>query len=52
MIMAIRPSTCSAVTTRWDEAHAWYSEGKPPDYKPVQTKPLTVDTIPLAKRTF
>ena len=36
----------------WMKHTLWYSEGKRLDYKPVQTKPLTVDTIPLAKRTF
>ena len=36
----------------WMKHTLWYSEGNRLDYKPVQTKPLTVDTIPLAKRTF
>ena len=36
----------------WMKHTLWYSEGNRLDYKPVQTRPLTVDTIPLAKRTF
>jgi len=36
----------------WMKHTLWYSEGNRLDYKPVQTKPLTVDSIPLAKRTF
>ena len=37
---------------RVDEAHLWYSKGNRLDYKPVQLKPLTVDSIPPKVRTF
>jgi succinate dehydrogenase / fumarate reductase, flavoprotein subunit len=36
----------------WLKHTLWYSEGNRLDYKPVNMKPLTVDSIPLAKRTF
>jgi succinate dehydrogenase / fumarate reductase flavoprotein subunit len=30
----------------------WYAEGSRLDYKPVQLKPLTVDSVPPKVRTF
>jgi succinate dehydrogenase / fumarate reductase flavoprotein subunit len=36
----------------WLKHTLWFSEGNRLDYKPVNMKPLTVDSIPLAKRTF
>ncbi|VFR18858.1 Succinate dehydrogenase flavoprotein subunit [plant metagenome] len=36
----------------WLKHTLWYSEGSRLDYKPVQMKPLTVDTFPPKARTF
>ncbi len=36
----------------WLKHTLWFSEGNRLAYKPVNMKPLTVDSIPLAKRTF
>jgi succinate dehydrogenase / fumarate reductase flavoprotein subunit len=36
----------------WMKHTLWYSEGNRLDYKPVQTKPLTVDTFKPKPRTF
>jgi len=36
----------------WMKHTLWYSEGNRLDYKPVNLKPLTVDSIPPVKRTF
>ncbi|MDE2503859.1 MAG: FAD-binding protein, partial [Burkholderiales bacterium] len=36
----------------WLKHTLWYSEGNRLDYKPVQMKPLTVDSIPPKVRTF
>ena len=36
----------------WMKHSLWYSEGNRLDYKPVQLKPLTVDSIPPVVRTF
>jgi succinate dehydrogenase / fumarate reductase flavoprotein subunit len=36
----------------WMKHTLWYSEGNRLDYKPVQLKPLTVDSIPPKVRTF
>jgi succinate dehydrogenase / fumarate reductase flavoprotein subunit len=36
----------------WMRHTLWYSEGNRLDYKPVQMKPLTVETFPPKKRTF
>ncbi|TAK85090.1 MAG: succinate dehydrogenase flavoprotein subunit [Aquabacterium sp.] len=36
----------------WIKHTLWYSEGNRLDYKPVNMKPLTVDTIPPKARTF
>jgi succinate dehydrogenase / fumarate reductase flavoprotein subunit len=38
--------------TDWHKHTLWYSEGNRLAYKPVQMKPLTVDSIPLTVRTF
>jgi succinate dehydrogenase / fumarate reductase flavoprotein subunit len=38
--------------TEWHKHTLWYSEGNRLSYKPVQMKPLTVDSIPLKVRTF
>ncbi len=38
--------------TDWHKHTLWYSEGNRLSYKPVQMKPLTVDSIPLKVRTF
>jgi succinate dehydrogenase / fumarate reductase, flavoprotein subunit len=37
---------------QWLKHTLWFSKGNRLDYKPVNMKPLTVDSIPLAKRTF
>jgi succinate dehydrogenase / fumarate reductase flavoprotein subunit len=36
----------------WMKHTLWYSEGSRLDYKPVNTKPLTVETFQPKKRTF
>ncbi len=37
---------------QWMKHSLWYSQGNRLDYKPVQLKPLTVDSIPPKVRTF
>jgi succinate dehydrogenase / fumarate reductase, flavoprotein subunit len=36
----------------WMKHTLWYSKGNRLDYKPVQLKPLTVDSVPPKERTF
>jgi succinate dehydrogenase / fumarate reductase flavoprotein subunit len=36
----------------WHKHTLWFSEGNRLGYKPVQMKPLTVDSVPLKVRTF
>jgi succinate dehydrogenase / fumarate reductase flavoprotein subunit len=36
----------------WLKHTLWYREGNRLDYKPVQLKPLSVDTIELKKRAY
>ncbi len=36
----------------WMKHSLWYTEGERLDYKPVKTKPLTVETFPPKARTF
>lgn len=36
----------------WMKHTLWFKEGNKLDYKPVQMKPLTVESIPPKKRTF
>ena len=36
----------------WHKHTLWYREGNRLSYKPVQMKPLTVDSVPLKVRTF
>jgi succinate dehydrogenase / fumarate reductase, flavoprotein subunit len=36
----------------WMKHSLWYSEGNRLDYKPVQLKPLTVESVPPKVRTF
>ncbi|SFB78094.1 succinate dehydrogenase subunit A [Polaromonas sp. OV174] len=38
--------------TDWHKHTLWYSEGNRLAYKPVQMKPLTVESVPLKTRTF
>ena len=38
--------------TQWHKHTLWYSQGNRLSYKPVQMKPLTVDSVPLKVRTF
>lgn len=38
--------------TEWHKHTLWYSQGNRLDYKPVQMKPLTVESVPLKVRTF
>ncbi len=38
--------------TDWHKHTLWYSEGNRLSYKPVQMKPLTVESVPLKVRTF
>ena len=37
---------------QWLKHTLWYSQGNRLDYKPVQLKPLTVDSVPPKVRTF
>jgi len=37
---------------QWMKHSLWYAEGNRLDYKPVQLKPLTVDSVPPKVRTF
>ncbi len=36
----------------WHKHSLWYAEGNRMSYKPVQMKPLTVESVPLKVRTF
>jgi succinate dehydrogenase / fumarate reductase flavoprotein subunit len=36
----------------WMKHSLWYSEGNRLDYKPVNLKPLTVESVPPVVRTF
>jgi succinate dehydrogenase / fumarate reductase flavoprotein subunit len=36
----------------WMRHTLWFSEGDRLDYKPVQMKPLTVESVPPKARTF
>ena len=36
----------------WMKHSLWYSEGNRLDYKPVQLKPLSVESVPPKARTF
>ena len=36
----------------WHKHTLWYRDGNRLSYKPVQMKPLTVDSVPLKVRTF
>ena len=38
--------------TEWHKHTLWYKEGNRLAYKPVQMKPLTVDSVPLTVRSF
>jgi succinate dehydrogenase / fumarate reductase flavoprotein subunit len=38
--------------TDWHKHTLWYAQGNRLSYKPVQMKPLTVDSVPLKVRTF
>ena len=38
--------------TEWHKHTLWYREGNRLSYKPVQMKPLTVESVPLKTRTF
>jgi succinate dehydrogenase / fumarate reductase flavoprotein subunit len=38
--------------TEWHKHSLWHRDGNKLTYKPVQMKPLTVDSIPLKTRTF
>jgi succinate dehydrogenase / fumarate reductase flavoprotein subunit len=38
--------------TDWHKHTLWHSESNSLSYKPVQMKPLTVDSVPLKVRTF
>jgi succinate dehydrogenase / fumarate reductase flavoprotein subunit len=38
--------------TEWHKHTLWHSEGNRLSYKPVQMKPLTVESVPLKVRTF
>ncbi|MGV8803467.1 MAG: succinate dehydrogenase flavoprotein subunit [Polaromonas sp.] len=38
--------------TDWHKHTLWYSQGNRLAYKPVQMKPLTVESVPLKTRTF
>ena len=37
---------------KWLKHTLWYREGSRLDYKPVQMKPMSVDTIELKKRAY
>jgi succinate dehydrogenase / fumarate reductase flavoprotein subunit len=36
----------------WIKHSLWYSDGNKLDYKPVNMKPMTVESIPPKVRTF
>jgi succinate dehydrogenase / fumarate reductase flavoprotein subunit len=36
----------------WMKHSLWFSAGNRMDYKPVQLKPLTIDSVPPKERTF
>jgi succinate dehydrogenase / fumarate reductase flavoprotein subunit len=38
--------------TQWLKHTLWYREGSRLSYKPVQMKPLTVDSVPPKVRSF
>jgi succinate dehydrogenase / fumarate reductase flavoprotein subunit len=38
--------------TEWHKHTLWHKEGNQLSYKPVQMKPLTVESIELKTRTF
>lgn len=38
--------------TEWHKHTLWHKEGNKLSYKPVQMKPLTVESVPLKTRTF
>ena len=38
--------------TEWHKHTLWYSEGSRLSYKPVQMKPLSVESVPLTVRSF
>ena len=38
--------------TEWHKHTLWFSEGNSLSYKPVQMKPLTVESVPLKVRSF
>ena len=38
--------------TEWHKHTLWHSQGNRLTYKPMQMKPLTVDSVPLKTRTF
>ncbi len=38
--------------TDWHKHSLWFKDGNRMSYKPVQMKPLTVDSVPLKTRTF
>ncbi len=38
--------------TEWHKHTLWHSQGNKLTYKPVQMKPLTVESVPLKTRTF
>ncbi len=38
--------------TEWHKHSLWFKEGNRMGYKPVQMKPLTVESVPLKVRTF
>ena len=42
----------TATTSNWMKHTLWYSEGNRLDYKPVNLKPLTVESIPPKARTY
>ena len=38
--------------TEWHKHTLWHKEGNQLTYKPVQMKPLTVESVPLTVRSF
>ena len=47
------PSSRSITTIGFDaDDTLWFSEGNRLDYKPVQLKPLTAESVPPKERTF
>ena len=52
LLQAYRFIADSRDDANWIKHTLWYSEGNRLDYKPVNMKPLTVESVPPKARTF